>query len=178
MRGYFAMGVEGGNKVGNLGNLTRSAYAFGASFFFTVGSEHFTGKSHADTASSTKQVPLYQFDGVNDLLLPKFCALVGVELTDEAIDLPSFAHPKQAAYVLGPERGSLSPEMVDRCDHIVRIPTSFCLNQATAGAVIMYDRIRMLGRWPARPVSPFSEPEELPEHTFGEPMNRTRKAER
>ena len=36
MRGYFAMGVEGISKPLNLGNLIRSAHAFGASFFFTV----------------------------------------------------------------------------------------------------------------------------------------------
>jgi len=33
--------------------------------------------------------------------LPKGCRLVGVELLDEAVDLPNFAHPQQAAYVLG-----------------------------------------------------------------------------
>lgn len=175
MRGYFAIGVEGGNKVGNLGNLMRTAHAFGASFVFTVGSEHFSGKSHADTSATPEQVPLYQFDTVDDLLLPRYCALVGVELTDEAIDLPSFAHPKQAAYVLGPERGELSAAMQTRCDHLIRIPTAFCLNQATAGAVVMYDRIRMLGRWAARPVSPFSDPEPLEAHRFGDSLKRTGK---
>ncbi len=57
---------------------------------------------------------------------------MGVELLDEAEDLPSFRHPRCAAYVLGPERGSLSPEMVARCDYLVRIPTRFCINVATA----------------------------------------------
>jgi hypothetical protein len=33
--------------------------------------------------------------------------LVGIELFDEAVELPAFAHPVQAAYVLGPERGVL-----------------------------------------------------------------------
>ena len=36
MRGYFGIGVEGISKPMNLGNLLRSAHAFGASFFFTV----------------------------------------------------------------------------------------------------------------------------------------------
>ena len=31
-RGYFAIGIEGGSKAVNLGNLLRSAHAFGASF--------------------------------------------------------------------------------------------------------------------------------------------------
>jgi tRNA G18 (ribose-2'-O)-methylase SpoU len=36
-RGYFAIGVEGISKPVNLGNLLRSAHAFGASFVFTIG---------------------------------------------------------------------------------------------------------------------------------------------
>jgi hypothetical protein len=35
---------------------------------------------------------------------------------------------------------------------VVRIPTSFCINLAMAGAVVMYDRVRTLGRFPPRPL--------------------------
>jgi tRNA G18 (ribose-2'-O)-methylase SpoU len=90
---------------------------------------------------------------VDELVLPAGCRLVGVELLDEAIDLPSFHHPQRAAYVLGPERGALSPELVARCAYVVRIPTSFCVNLAMAGAIVMYDRVRSLGRFPPRPIS-------------------------
>ena len=38
-RGYFAIGVEGISKAVNLGNLLRSAHAFGASFVFTIGAD-------------------------------------------------------------------------------------------------------------------------------------------
>jgi len=86
-------------------------------------------------------------------LLPQGCRLVGVELLDEAIDLPSFRHPLRAAYVLGPEQGRLSPALVARCNHVVRIPSSFCINVAMAGAVVMYDRLRCLGRFPPRPLT-------------------------
>ena len=173
MRGFFAVGVEGGSKVGNLGNLMRSAHGFGASFVFTVAGEHFTkGQKFSDPSETPKQVPLYQFKTSEDLMLPRLCSLVGVELIDAAGDLPSFCHPKQAAYVLGPERGSLSEGMLARCDHVVKIPTQFALNVATAGAIVMYDRVRVLGRWAARPVSPFSEPDALPAHHFGKHVSR------
>ena len=36
MRGYFAIGAENISKPMNLGNLIRSAHAFGASVFFTI----------------------------------------------------------------------------------------------------------------------------------------------
>ena len=55
--------------------------------------------------------------------------------------------------VLGPELGALSPELVARCDHLVRIPTEFCINVAMAGAIVMYDRMRVLGRFPPRPLT-------------------------
>jgi tRNA G18 (ribose-2'-O)-methylase SpoU len=174
MRGYFAIGVEGGNKIGNLGNLMRTAHGFGASFVFTIGSEHIKLR-RADTSRVEQNVPLYRFDTLEDLMLPDRCQLVGVELVDEAIDLPSFTHPQQAAYLMGPERGSLSAETLARCDHIIKIPTSFCLNQATAGAVVMYDRVCTLGRWPARPVSPMGTPEPLPAHVSGGQFSRKSK---
>jgi hypothetical protein len=42
--------------------------------------------------------------------------------------------------------------MLARCDYTVKIPTTFCINVAMAGAIVMYDRVRSLGRFAARPV--------------------------
>jgi tRNA C32,U32 (ribose-2'-O)-methylase TrmJ len=78
--------------------------------------------------------------------------LIGVELLHKAAERPSFRHPLNAAYGFGPERSVLSPAMVARCDHVVRIPTRFCINLAAAGAVVMYDRMLCLGRFAPRPV--------------------------
>jgi tRNA G18 (ribose-2'-O)-methylase SpoU len=152
MRGYFAIGAERISKELNLGNLVRSAHAFGASFFFTVGPPLGRGEAYADTSKAAGQLPIYSFPAPAALTLPKNCKLVGIELLDGAIDLPSFRHPLLAAYVLGPERGSLSDGLVARCDYIVKIPTAFAVNIAIAGAIVMYDRVRSLGRFPERPV--------------------------
>ena len=172
MRGYFAIGVEGVSKEMNVGNLFRSAHAFGASFVFTVDAAYGRRGGHSDTSDTPSQVPLYRYADAAALELPRECKLVGVELLDEAVALPSFRHPRCAGYVLGPERGSLSPEMTARCDHLVRIPTRFCINVATAGAVVMYDRLTSLGRFAARPLSAAGRPRPLPEHVFGAPMRR------
>ena len=168
MRGYFGIGVEGISKEMNLGNLFRSAHGFDASFVFTVNAAFNPKRARSDTSDTPGQVPLYQYDNAEALSLPHGCRLVGVELLDEAEGLPSFRHPRQAAYVLGPERGSLSPALVERCEFIVRIPTKFCINVATAGAIIMYDRLISLGRFARRPVSPGGAPETLPVHVAGE----------
>lgn len=175
MRGYFGIGVEGLSKPYNAGNLFRSAHAFGASFIFTVGAvykEREVGRT--DTSKAAGHLPLYEFADVDDLRLPKGCALVGVELTDEAVALPSFRHPQRAAYVLGPERGSLSADLAACCDQLVQIPTHFCINLGMAGVVVMYDRLISLGRFARRPVATGGEPEPMPEHAFGEPVVRRR----
>ncbi len=175
MRGYFGIGVEGISKAMNLGNLFRSALGFDASFIFTVNADFNPKRALSDTADSSGQLPLYQFADAGALLLPRGCRLIGVELLDEAADLPSFRHPRRAAYVLGPERGSLTPAMVARCDHVVRIPTRICINLATAGAVVMYDRLLSLGRFPRRPMAPGDVPEPLPVHVAGGPKYRKAK---
>lgn len=154
MRGYFGIGVQGLSKPMNAGNLFRSAHAFGAGFLFTVGAAYSTRDGRSDTSNAPSQVPFYNFDDVESMRLPQGCELVGVELLDDAVDLPSFRHPGRAAYVLGPERGSLSPDMLGRCAHTVKIPTRFCINLAVTGALVMYDRLRSLGRFPDRPVVP------------------------
>jgi tRNA G18 (ribose-2'-O)-methylase SpoU len=174
MRGYFGIGAEGISKPMNLGNLIRSAHAFGASFVFLI-DVHYTAESAlSDTSQTERQMPLYRFETVEQLVLPKGCVLIGVELLDEATLLPSFRHPLNAAYVFGPERSALSPAMVARCDHVVRIPTRFCINLAAAGAIVMYDRMLSLGRFAPRPVRAGGPTEPLRPHVYGKPITRRR----
>lgn len=151
-RGYFAIGAERISKAMNLGNLVRSANAFGASFVFLIDAQYDRKTAKSDTSQAEVALPVYDVPHPAALQLPRGCRLVGVELVADAVDLPSFRHPLQAAYVFGPERGSLSPELLERCDHVVRIPTRFCINLAVAGAVVMYDRMVCLGRFAERPV--------------------------
>ena len=173
MRGYFAVGVEGLSKPMNLGNLMRSANAFGAHFLFTIAAhERLSKRVPADTSKSQDQVPYYAWSSVEDMVLPRGCKVVGVELIDDAIDLPSFGHPLKAAYVLGAERGSLSKPVLARCDYVVRIPTSFCINVATAGAIVMYDRVKALGRFPERPLFDGGPAPKIEQHVHGAPKLR------
>ena len=154
-RGYFGVGVERISKAQNLGTILRTSHAFGASFGFTVGSP-VDGKAvrSTDTSGASGHMPLFEFDDLDALRLPQGCALVGVELCERSLHLPSFRHPARAAYVLGPERGSLSPEMEALCDHVVAIPTRFCLNVGVACAVVLYDRHLQTASAPERPLRP------------------------
>ncbi|HVM83140.1 MAG TPA: RNA methyltransferase [Candidatus Binatia bacterium] len=152
-RGYFGIGVEGISKPMNLGAVLRTAHAFQASFAFAIAAEFDVAAVLAsDTSVAFNSLPVQLYDKVADFTLPVGCRLIGIEITEDAVDLPSFTHPLAAAYVLGAERDSLSPALQERCDFIVKIPTKFCVNLAVAGAIVMYDRMISLGRFAERPV--------------------------
>lgn len=176
MRGYFGIGVEGISKEGNVGNLARSAHAFGASFFFTIAPVvDIRALRATDTSGAFDHLPYYQYGSAAELDLPKACQLVGVELIEDSVELPSFRHPVRAAYVLGPEMGSLSPEMLARCDFTVKIPMKFCVNVGVAGALVMYDRMLSMGRFAERPVRAGGPAEDLPAHVQGSRRKTRRK---
>ena len=178
-RGYFGIGVEGVSKPMNLGALLRTAHAFGAAFAFAVAPDlSYREARRSDTSATPEHLPFYTFSGPTALMLPRGCALVGVELLDEASALPSFRHPQQAAYVLGPERGSLSAELVALCDFVVRIPTRFCVNLSVAGALVMYDRMVSSGRFAERPVTPGGPLPPLAPHRHGAPIWVKKRARR
>ena len=181
MRGYFGIGIDQASKAGNVGNLIRTAHAFGASFVFAVNpkviahSGELVTKDFTDTSKSHQQIPFFNYETAADVEVPQGGHLVGIEITDDAIDLPSFKHPTQAIYVLGGERSSLSPDMAARCDSIIKIPTKFSLNVATAGAIVMYDRHRVLGGYPERPLLTGKAPEPKAPHVHGGVRNRRAK---
>lgn len=175
MRGYFAIGVERLSKPMNAGNLFRTAHAFGASFVFTIDADYSVRRARSDTSAAPRSIPWYDYRSVDDFSLPQGCRLIGIELLDEAVDLPSFYHPANAAYVLGAERSSLTPALLARCDRVVRIPTRFCVNVATAGAIVMYDRALAQGRFAERPVGSLAAPIAVSDHVHGGPIRRRAK---
>jgi len=176
MKGYFGIGVEGVSKAMNVGTLFRTAHAFGAAFVFTLRAQYNRRDGAiTDTSDTPGSVPTYAFPDLESFRLPQGCRLIGVEITDQAIELPSFRHPRQAAYILGAEREGLSAEVQSLCDYIVKIPTRFSVNLGVAGALIMYDRLLCLGRHAARPVAEGGaiEPVEVP--AFGEPIYKRKR---
>ena len=179
MKGYFGIGVEGVSKAINVGTLFRTAHAFGASFVFTLNAQYDSREGFlSDTSDTPRSVPTYNFADLNAFRLPQGCRLVGVEITDDAVELPSFRHPLRAAYVFGSERLSLSQPVLARCRHVVKIPTQFSINVGMAGAIVMYDRMLTLGRFAERPLRPGGPPKELipPRPGWGPPILRLRGA--
>src|SRR3954465_2601727 len=162
MKGDFAVGGGGGSKPMNLGNLVRIAHAFDASFFFSIAPRLNLAKANSDTSSAEGVLPFYSFEYPADFRLPLGCRLVGVEITEDAVELPRFRHPGRAAYVFGAERYSLSPQMLSLCEFVVKIPTRFSINVGMAGAIVLYDRLVNLGGYGGRPVTPGGVAVDLP----------------
>ena len=158
----------------NLGNLVRIAHAFDASFFFSIAPRLKLSDAQSDTSRAQGALPFYSFAEPRDLRLPLGCRLVGVEITDDAVELPRFRHPTCAAYVFGAERFSLSPQMLALCEFVVKIPTRFSINVGMAGAIVLYDRMMTSGAFGDRPVTPAGGAGLPPAHTWGAPLARPR----
>jgi tRNA G18 (ribose-2'-O)-methylase SpoU len=142
-RGFFAIGIEHPKTSVNVGTLWRSAAIFDAAFLFTIGRRF--PRQASDTLKSWRHTPMFEFQSVDDLVdhLPHSTPLVGVEIDDRAKSLAGFHHPERACYLLGAEDGGLKHQTRERCHALVQIPTPrpFCLNVATAGSLLLYDRV-------------------------------------
>jgi len=138
-RGYFGLAMFQPKTTDNLGTMWRSANVFGAAFLATIENRYHHQSS--DTMATPRHVPLFHYDTTALFLemLPADAVVVGVEMGGR--NLCTWHHPERAVYVLGPEDGSLPPEIVERSRSVVTIPGDHCLNLAVAGSVVMYDRI-------------------------------------
>jgi tRNA G18 (ribose-2'-O)-methylase SpoU len=160
----------------NLGNLVRIAHAFDASFFFSIAPRLKLSDAQSDTSRAQGVLPFYSFERAQDFRLPMGCRLVGVEITDDAVELPRFRHPSRAAYVFGAERFSLSPEVLAACEFVVKIPTRFSINVGMAGAIVLYDRLLTMGGFGDRPVKAGGKGGQVPPaHTWGAPLAKPRR---
>jgi len=138
--GYFAIGIENPKRECNVGTLWRSAYAFGAAFIFTIGGRY--REQSSDTTKAWRHIPLVCFQTLEQFLdaRPYDCRLVGVEYDNAACKLAQYGHAKRSIYLLGAEDVGLSNAAKGACDECVIIPSRYCLNVATAGSIVMYDR--------------------------------------
>ena len=136
----FAIGIENYQKDVNVGSLLRSAYCFGASMVFTIGRRY--KHQSPDTTKTSRHIPLMCFESWDDYLKNpvRQWMHIAIENVNNAGLIRSFVHPKSAVYVLGSEGNGLSGRALDICKYVVEIPTAQCLNVATTGAIIMFDR--------------------------------------
>jgi tRNA G18 (ribose-2'-O)-methylase SpoU len=141
-RGYCGIGIIGTKNRYNTGTLWRSALGFNADFIFTIKARWRAKGDRTDTTKSSRHIPLFHFDNFQDFKksIPKEAKLIGVELTDEAVSLEEFNHPRSAIYLLGPEDGFIPKEILQECDIVLKFNSQLGLNVAVAGSIVLYDR--------------------------------------
>ena len=139
-RGYFGIGIFHCKTAENIGTLWRSANILGADFIFTIGRRY--QKQASDTARTTKHIPLFHFKDYDDFFahVPYNCQVVAIEITESAIPLEAYTHPERCVYLLGAEDYGLPNDVLNRCQNVVRLLGKQCMNVATAGSIVMYDR--------------------------------------
>lgn len=137
-RGYCGIGIHATKNSANVGTLWRSAASMGAAFIFTVGRRF--PQQAADTLKAWRHIPYLEVDSIDELPVPKGCEVIGLEQVDGAVDLAGFRHPTRAIYLLGAEDRGLPESVLSQCNSVVQIASDFCLNVATAGSIVLYDR--------------------------------------
>lgn len=97
--------------------------------------------------ATPRHIPLYHYEDYDDFFkhVPYDCPVIAVELADNSVPLETFEHPERCIYLLGAEDYGLPESILNRCRNTVQLMGDYCMNVATAGSIVMYDRVRKRG---------------------------------
>lgn len=137
MRGYAAIGLYSPKNGLNIGGALRAAHCFDARMVI-VEAPRFQRQA-SNVTEAQRHIPTIVGSIVEHR--PHDCPMVVVELVDGASSLVTFEHPERGLYVFGPEDGSVPVRLVERAQHVVSIPTAYCLNLAATVNIVLYDRL-------------------------------------
>lgn len=145
VRGYCGIGIVGSKTSINVGTLWRSAFILGAQFMFTAGKRF--PQQASDICKSWKNIPYFEYPSIDELFknIPKDCIPVAVEMDVKGKNIFNYIHPERAIYMLGSEDTGLPQRVIESCRDIIQIPGHISLNVATAGSIVLYDRLSKRG---------------------------------
>ncbi|MEE8046347.1 MAG: TrmH family RNA methyltransferase [Dehalococcoidia bacterium] len=146
-RGYAVIALDRPNHGVNVGHTLRAALGFSARMVILGDKDPDINvrKLSTDPGRAYRHVPILEVPDIFDAM-PNDCTPIAIELTDDAIDLTTFVHPERACYIFGPENGSISPELLEKCQQVVKIPTTTSLNLGMTVNIVMYDRLAKITR--------------------------------
>ncbi len=146
-RGFACIALDRPTDPWNVGHTLRSAFCFDARLVILGGdtSGIRLPKISTDPSRSFRHVPVIRSQNLLENV-PEGASIVGIELCEDAEPLMEFKHPERAFYVFGPENGSISSEILGRCDHKLMIPTMSSLNLGMTVNIVLYDRLAK--SWP------------------------------
>lgn len=146
-RGYAVIALDRPNHGVNVGHTLRAALGFSARMVILGDKDPGINvrKLSTDPGRAYRHVPILEVPDIFDVM-PNDCMPVAVELTVDAMDLTTFVHPERACYIFGPENGSVNPEILEKCQQVVKIPTTMSLNLGMTVNIVMYDRLAKISR--------------------------------
>jgi tRNA(Leu) C34 or U34 (ribose-2'-O)-methylase TrmL len=139
--GLVSIGLVNPKSATNVAVILRAAGCYGVSAVFYTGERYSFAKGfQQDTKGMRHKIPTV---AVEDLLAmtPSGATPIVIELAENAVPLPAFSHPDNAYYIFGPEDGSVSADVIEKCANVVYVPTFTSMNLAATANVVLYDRL-------------------------------------
>jgi tRNA(Leu) C34 or U34 (ribose-2'-O)-methylase TrmL len=141
MNEVVSIGLVNPKSATNVAVILRAAGCYGISSVYYTGERFARAKEYnQDTKGMRHKIPTQQVECLLSAM-PEGAIPVAVELAENATPLPEFTHPDNAFYIFGPEDGSIPKATVERCEHIIYIPTFSSMNLAATANVVLYDRL-------------------------------------
>lgn len=106
----------------NIGQLIRTANAFGAEEICVIGRKKYSSYGNQRTTSTTKFRHFYTVDDAINHYQNRHYDLVGVEITSEAISINESEFKNDTVFLLGNEGTGIQEKILTQCDYCVYIP--------------------------------------------------------
>lgn len=136
----------------NIGMIIRSHAAFaGTKLIFTGYEQPYSvgRREKAYSRSLFEKCESMHFKEIDDFFhwaKSNSIATLAIEISGDAKPLPGFDFPGELAIVMGNESYGLPDDVLEKCDHIVRIPQFGpvgSLNVAISASIVMYEITRL-----------------------------------
>lgn len=130
----------------NMGTVIRNANAFGARQVFYFGHRKWDKRSALGVWNYTNVIYLSSMEEL--LALKSEYVFVGLELSDRSVDIKEFLWPKNALLIIGEEGPGIQSEILELCEHVVKIKqmgSVRSLNAGTASGIAMVDYMYKFG---------------------------------
>lgn len=108
-------------KKNNLGNLIRTANAFGAEEIIVVGKRNYHQFGSFGTAKRSRKRHFYSLDQALEYLGQLGCCICGVEIAPNAQPIEDATFDQPTAFMVGNEGDGLSPGQIQACERLVYI---------------------------------------------------------
>ena len=128
-------------KKNNLGNLIRTANAFGAKEILIVGKKRFHEFGSFGTSKASKKRHFYSLEEAVVFLREQNCTIYGVEILPQATAVDETVFDSPSAFMMGNEGDGLSETQIQACDRFVYIRqfgTGGSMNVNVAAGIVLH----------------------------------------